>query len=85
VRAAGGAGSVQGVCGVVARVQGAVRGTGAHLQASTAASSARRGPCGRRGRRAKKYGRRLKPPPGLFAAPSSAVELSKRLHQSRYL
>ena len=84
-RAARGAGSVQGVCGVVARAQGRVRGAGAHLRASTAASSARRGPCGRRGRRAKKYGRRLKPAPGLCAAPSSAMALSRRLHQSTHL
>jgi len=85
VRAAGGAGSVQGVCGVVARAQGRVRGAGVHLRASHAASSNRRGPRGRRGRRAKKYGRRLKPAPGLCAAPSSALELSKHLHRSRYL
>ena len=31
------------------------------------------------------YGRRLKPAPGLLAAPSTALALSKRLHRSRYL
>jgi len=85
VRAAGGAGSVQGVAGVVARAQGAMRGAGAHLRASPAARSARRRPRGRRGRRAMMYGRRLKPAPFLLAAPSSALALSTRLHRSRYL
>ena len=69
----------------MARAQGRVRGAGAHLRASPAASSNRRGPRGRRCRRAKKYGRRLKPAPGLFAAPSLAVELSTRPHLSSYL
>ena len=85
MRAAGVAGSVQGVAGVMARAQGAVRGAGAHLWASIAASSARRRPRGRRGRRAMMYGRRLKPAPFLLAAPSSALALSTRLHRSRYL
>ena len=31
------------------------------------------------------YGRRLKPAPGLLAAPSTALALSRRLHRSRYL
>ena len=44
MRAASGAGSMQGAAGVVARAQGAMRGAGAHLQASTAASSGRRRP-----------------------------------------
>jgi len=85
MRAAGGAGSVQGVKGVVARAQGPVRGGGGAPLASTAASSARRRPRGRRGRRAMMYGRRLKPAPFLLAAPSSALALSTRLHRSRYL
>ena len=85
MKASGGAGSVQGVAGVMARAQGAVRGAGAHLQASTAASSTRRGPRRGRCRRATKYGRRLKPAPSRLAAPSTALALSKRLHRSRYL
>ena len=85
MRAAGGAGSVQGVAGVMARAQGAVRGAGAHLRASIAACSTRRGPPRRRGRRAMMYGRRLKPAPGLSAAPSLALALSTRLHRARYL
>ena len=85
MRAAGGAGSVQGVAGVMARAQGAVRGAGAHLSASIAACSTRRRPCRRRGRRAMMYGRRLKPAPGLSAAPSLALALSTRLHRARYL
>ena len=85
MRAAGGAGSVQGVAGVVACAQGPVRGGGCAPLASTAASSTRRRPRGRRCRRATKYGRRLKPTPGLLAAPSTALALSKRLHRSRYL
>jgi len=85
VRAAGRAGSVQGVAGVMARAQGAVRGAGAHLSASIAACSTRRRPCRRRGRRAMMYGRRLKPAPGLSAAPSLALALSTRLHRARYL
>ena len=38
-----------------------------------------------KGRRATKYGRRLKPAPSRLAAPSTALALSKRLHRSRYL
>ena len=80
-----GAGSVQGVTELVVRAQGPVRGAGAHLWASTAASSTHRRPRGRRGRRAMMYGRRLKPAPGLLAAASTAVELSRRLHRPWYL